>query len=302
MKYYSYSFPDEGAKKAFVVFCEDQFRDSLDKAAEAALRQSGLRFIALSGPTCSGKTTTAGIFIEKLKATGKGVRVISIDDFFLDRTILAAEAEKSGMPIDLDSVKAIDIGELRHFVDGIERGEPLRLPVFDFTSGKRSGYTELHPTENDLFIFEGIQAVYPEVTSLFDPSHLLKIYISVENGIDTPYGNWLPREIRLLRRIVRDSRIRNTDAETTFAHWSGVTANELANIEPYKDGCDIKIDSGMAYEIGVMRKPLISLLEQIKENSPYYLKAKMLTEKLRDFPDIEEKYVPGDSVLREFIG
>ncbi len=302
MKYYSYSFPDESSKKAFAVFCEDKFRNSLDKAAEAALMRDNLRFIALSGPTCSGKTTTAGMLIDKLKATGKDVKVISIDDFFLNRETLAAEAKKSGVPIDLDSVKAIDMEELRFFVNGIERLEPLRLPAFDFTLGKRAGYTELLPTEKDIFIFEGIQAVYPEVTALFEPKHLLKIYISVENGIDTPYGSWLPREIRLLRRIVRDSRIRNTDAETTFSHWDGVIANELVNIEPYKDSCDIKIDSGMAYEISVLKKPLMTLLEQIRESSSYYLKSKMLIEKLRDFPDIDEKYVPKDSVLREFIG
>lgn len=301
MKYYSYSLPDEEAKKDFVATGERTFRAELDAAAEFLLSKE-LKFIALSGPTCSGKTTTARTLIKKLEESGKTVKVISIDDFFLERDILIENSVKSGKPIDLDSVNAIDLDELRTFVDGIELLLPQRLPIFDFTTGKRAGYTEVVPTEKDIFIFEGIQAVYPEVVNLFEPKHLMKVYISVEKGIDSPFGSLLPREIRLMRRIVRDSRTRNTDAEATFKHWSGVAANEISNIEPYRDGCDVKINSGMAYEICVLKKPLISLLEEITEDSEYYIKAKMLVELLDEFPEISADYVPSDSVLREFIG
>ena len=153
-----------------------------------------------------------------------------------------------------------------------------------------------------MFIFEGIQAVYPEVTELFEKDHLLSVYISVENGIKSLCGSWLPREMRLARRIVRDSRTRNTDAEATFTHWSGVAANEIKCIEPYKEGCDIILDSGMPYEVCVLKKPLLSELYKVGQDSEHYLKAKMLIEKIVDFPDIDEDYVPSDSVLREFIG
>ncbi|MBQ7125403.1 MAG: hypothetical protein IJO00_03470 [Clostridia bacterium] len=301
MKYYSYSLPDEEAKKELVMQGETTFRAELEAAAEFLLSRE-LKFIALSGPTCSGKTTTATTLIKKLEETGKNVKVISIDDFFLERDILIENSKKSGKPIDLDSVNAIDLDELRGFVDGIELLLPQRLPSFDFTTGKRAGYTEIVPTEKDIFIFEGIQAVYPEVVALFEPRHLVKVYISVEKGIYSPFGSLLPREIRLMRRIVRDARTRNTDAETTFEHWSGVAANEISSIEPYREGCDVKINSGMAYEICVLKKPLISLLEKIKEDSLYYIKAKMLIELLDEFPEISASYVPSDSVLREFIG
>ena len=260
MNDYSYSFADENEKKALVALCEADFRSKLDAAAELASSQENLKFIALSGPTCSGKTTTAGILIDKLQKKGKRVTVISIDDFFLDRATLAAEAERTGVPFDMDSVKAIDLGELRAFVADIAALRPARLPKFDFAVGGRVGYTELFPDDSDIYIFEGIQAVYPEVTVLFERKTLLKIYISVEDGISSPWGSWLPREIRLLRRLVRDSKFRNTDAETTFAHWGGVVSNELVNIEPYKDGCDVRLNSGMIYEICVLKDPLIEVL------------------------------------------
>ena len=302
MEYIDYRLPDDNAKTLFAATCEMEFRKSVDAAAEEVLKHPGLKFIALAGPTCSGKTTTAGILAKKLTEAGKTVRPVSIDDFFLDRELLIAEAEKNGTAVDLDSAKAIDIDGLSRFVDGIEKGLPGKMPVFDFGTGKRSGYRDFVVSENDIFIFEGIQAVYPEVVSLFPKAHLLRIFISVTDGIDSPFGDWLPREIRLLRRLVRDSRFRSTDAETTFAHWDGVAANEIKNIEPYRDGCDIKLDSGMAYELPVLRDPALALLETVKPSSQYYIRARMLAEKLDGFPSMSEDFVPGDSVLREFIG
>ncbi len=302
MKYFNYDFTDEEAKKSLVLSCEKEFGEALCRAAKEVLSHKNLKFITLSGPTCSGKTTTAGIIIEKLREAGKNVVLVSIDDFFIDKDILIKEAERRGEPLDMDSVRAIDLEALKNFVDGIERLVPLKLPKYDFTVSKRSHYVDITPTENDIYIFEGIQAVYPEVTALFEKEHLISIYISVEDGISSTCGSWLPRELRLVRRIVRDSRLRNTDAEATFRHWSGVAANEIKNIEPYSALCDITLDSGMEYEVCVLKKPLIALLEKIDEGSEYYLRAKMLLEKAVDFPDIDEGYVPEGSVLREFIG
>ena len=101
---------------------------------------------------------------------------------------------------------------------------------------------------------------------------------------------------------MRDSKFRNTDAETTFAHWGGVVSNELVNIEPYKDGCDVRLNSGMIYEICVLKDPLIEVLNRISETDSHYVTAKLLMEKLGRFPTVSADYVPQDSVLREFIG
>lgn len=302
MEYIDYRLPDENAKTLFAATCEIEFRKSVAFAANTALERNGLRFIALAGPTCSGKTTTAGIFAKKLTESGKNVRTVSIDNFFRDRELLTAEAMRSGTPVDMDSAKAIELDGLARFVDCIENGRTGSMPLFDFETGKRSGYRDITPQENDVFIFEGIQAVYPEVVSLFPKKHLLRIFISVTDGIDSPFGVWLPREIRLLRRLVRDSRFRNTDAETTLLHWDGVAKNEIKNIEPYRDGCDIQLDSGMAYELPVLKRPALALLDTVKPMSRQYIRARMLYEKLDGFPDMSEDNVPSDSVLREFIG
>ena len=97
MEYIDYRLPDDNAKTLFAATCEMGFRRSVNSAADAVLNRPGLRFIALAGPTCSGKTTTAGILADKLSDAGRTVRSVSIDDFFLDREVLVAEAEKNGV-------------------------------------------------------------------------------------------------------------------------------------------------------------------------------------------------------------
>ena len=302
MPYYSYGFADETEKKDFVSRCEADFRRRLNEIAAITARRDGLRFLTLAGPTCSGKTTTADILIARLEEQGRRVTVISLDDFFYDRDHLQAEAEKRGEPFDMDSVKAIDLDTLRAAVSAITAGKTTVLPRFDFTEGRRVIGGTMVPHPEDVYLFEGIQAVYPEVTSLFPCEAMLSLYISVEETVETPYGTWFPREIRLLRRLLRDSQFRGSDAETTFAHWGGVTRNELHNIEPYRAGCDHHINSCLPYELCVWRTPLLSLLSTVREDSDYALTARLLSEKLSRLPAISEAYVPADSVLREFLG
>ena len=302
MSEYSYHFTDETEKKAFAALCEAEFRARLQEIAAIAAAREGLRFITLAGPTCSGKTTTAGILIDKLESIGRRVVVVSLDDFFYDRAYLLAEAKRSGVPFDMDSVKAIDLDALRAFVADLFDGKTSVLPRFDFQEGKRMVGDTVVPHPEDVYLFEGIQAVYPEVTALFPREAVLSLYISVEETIVTPDGLWLPREIRLLRRLLRDSKFRSTDAETTFEHWGGVARNELRNIEPYKDACDHRIDSAMPYELCVLKEPLMALLATVSEGDDHAVTARLLSEKLSRLPTFDEAYVPADSVLREFIG
>jgi uridine kinase len=299
----TFSFANETEKRAFVARCEDEFRARIGAVATAVASRDNLRFLTLAGPTCSGKTTTAAILIDRLAAMGRRVTVISIDDFFYDRDYLYEMAEKTGHAPDLDSVRALDLEALRTVVSDVIAGRPTVLPHFDFAAGKRCLGVTLVPHPEDIYLFEGIQAVYPEVVALFPREALFSLYISVEKEIeDDVGGHWKPNEIRLLRRLLRDSKFRGTDAETTFSHWGSVLWNEQKNIEPHKDGCDCHIDSSLLYELCVLRDPLIALLADVIGGSHYSMNARLLSDKLCDLPSISAEYVPADSVLREFIG
>ena len=69
----------------FVNRCERAFEARLDDVAKQVVSDKELHIIALSGPTCSGKTICANKLIYELEAAGKNIHLISIDDFFKER-------------------------------------------------------------------------------------------------------------------------------------------------------------------------------------------------------------------------
>ncbi|MBE6636775.1 MAG: hypothetical protein E7618_03100 [Ruminococcaceae bacterium] len=299
---YAFSFGDEGEKRAFVNECEAYYHDQIERAADLAESKPDLRFLLLAGPTCSGKTTTANLLIQKLETIGHRVIIVSIDDFFRSREALIADAEREGRAVDLDSVKALDLDALKRFVLSLQTDRNTLMPRFDFTEGRVVEHYPIDPEPEDIYLFEGIQAVYPEVVALFPPALTLRLYISVATPLETPFATFTARERRLLRRLLRDRQFRGADAETTFRHWDGVADNERRNIEPYADACDMTIDSSLPYAIGVMRDALLNVLAEVEKTSEYAAVAQAYAEKLRRFPSLSADYVPKDSVLREFIG
>ena len=54
--------------------------------------------------------------------------------------------------------------------------------------------------------------------------------------------------------------------------------------------------------MGVLKVYVEPLLYSVKRNSPSYSEARRLINFLKNFFPIPSDYVPGDSILREFIG
>ena len=287
-------------RAAFVKECEERFEKRLDEVA-AELVSSGTRIIALSGPTCSGKTTTANKLTAELEACGKDVHLVSIDNFFLERDVLDEAAERSGKPLDYDSVKAIDLALLEERAASIIKGDPTELPVFDFKTGKRTHYETVDPDDASVFIFEGIQAIYPEVTALFGKDYR-SVYISVEDDIEMGDVYFGKRDVRLMRRLLRDYQFRGAHPDFTFHLWRSVAANEDRAILPYVDTVDLRINSTMPYEVCVMKKLLPPVLDLVSDTAMHYPKALEIGEKLKKLDVIDPALVPEASVLREFIG
>ena len=288
----------ERKARLFLDECEKRYTESVKACALTVSKTANIRYIALSGPTCSGKTTTAEILINELNSYGFEAVVVSIDHFFRNRADLISEAKRNGTPLDMDSVKAIDLDALTEFLAGIDEGREVFLPYYDFTLGEQSGGETVIPKKNSLYIFEGIQAFYPEVVSLFKGECLLRVFISPMRSLDCGGVILSGREQRLLRRILRDSKFRGTGALSTFNHWSEVVKNEQINIDPYKDTADFVIDSTMPYELSVMKNELSVLLEALPEVED----KKKLRAALDCFESISKDLVPSDSVIREFIG
>ncbi len=296
----SKNLPKDKKTTDFIKECEANFESRLDEVCKAVV-DDGVKIIALSGPSCSGKTTTAAKLTKELEAHGADVHLVSIDNFFRPREILNREAEMMNGNIDYDSVKAIDLELLHERAASIIAGKPTELPIYDFTLGRATESEFIEPGEHSVFIFEGIQAIYPEVTAMFGDSYK-SVYICVEDDLWVDDCFFAKRELRLYRRLIRDYKFRGASPEFSFFLWRSVAANEDRSILPYADTVDLKINSFMAYEIYLMKSVLPEILALVPEDSVYFPKAYEITKKLSEIEPIDPKLVPTCSVLREFIG
>ncbi len=296
-------FVSDHEMRAYVDRCEADFEVRLNAACDAVCAVEGLRLIGLSGPSCSGKTTTANKLIDTLSRRGKTVHIVSIDDFYYDRAVLTARAEEAGREIDYDSIDTIDFEALRECVREIFTDENTVVPRYDFKTGTRSGYVEYAFDDNDLFIFEGIQAIYPEIVALFREYCYRSVYICVESSLEVNGIVFDPKEIRFMRRMVRDYNFRAAAPEFTYFLWRSVRANEDAHIYPYVDTADVRIDSTMPYELNMITPYLMPLLAEIKPESEYYADACALMARIKaaELVPIPSAYLAENSLYHEFL-
>ena len=299
MKTININFKNEQEKIAFVNECEISFEKRLDAVSKQAI-SSGAKILLLSGPTCAGKTTIANKIIHDFHECNKKVTIISFDDFFKERSD-DREIVNENDKLDYDSVDALDLNTLAECIKRLKAKEKFKVPVFDFISQKRSGYVEHQIEEDEVVIFEGIQAVYPEIASLFDVEYK-GIFINVNEDICINGEEFTKNEIRLIRRLVRDRKFRGASPEFTFHLWETVRENEERSIFPNKDICEIKIDSFMGYELFLMKRYLIDVLSVIPKESPFYENATKILNKVSHLDEIDYKYIPEGSLYTEFLG
>ena len=179
--------------------------------------------------------------------------------------------------------------------------EPTQIPKFDFLTGKRSGYTTIDADENDMFIFEGIQAIYPSVTALFRQYDYRSVYISVESGIRIGDRTFSTDEIRLMRRVVRDYNFRGATPEFTLYLWESVRANEELNIFPYAVDCDYFINSTLPFEINMLAPFLREILPQVPVDNKYRGQAEDILEKIEGIQSVSPKLLSPESLYYEFL-
>ena len=306
----TFADPDEGI--ALVKANERDFDARLDAAAKAICTDCldhGVRVIRLSGPTCAGKTTTADKLTKVLEAAGRVVHPISIDDFFYGRDVLEAQADRRpDKKLDYDSVEAIDLQALSVCVRELLEKGSTHIPIFNFVTGYAEGYRELTIPEGEeaVFLFEGIQAVYPEVAALFTGVSERSIFINVmketvlvdENGAERVFA---PEDIRLLRRLVRDEAKRGTAPDFTLTLWHSVRDNEVRSILPHAATCDYGIDSNMAFDIHMLTPHLRRIFSEKPCDGDEVEWAQRILASIRGVEGIPSDCLAPNSLYHEFI-
>lgn len=288
-------FKNEKDALEYIKECERRFGVRMNECLNELVRGEN-RFIMLGGPTCSGKTTAAGTIVDAMRALGHEIEIVSVDDFFFDRSELNKRAS-----LDYDSIDAIDMQTLYSVVEKLRCGRESDLPIFDFKSGKRVGQRTIEMKKEKVVLFEGIQTLYPEVVSLFDKNETKSIYISVGDDVCFDGVTVDARTIRLMRRIVRDHARRSSSVEFTLKLWESVCENEERSILPYADRCDLFIDSLLGYELSALKAPLLRLLSDLCRESKYYPETTNLLELLSGVDEIGKTLIPDGSLMNEFI-
>ena len=282
--------------------CEESFAKQIYDITADIAKKEGVRVIRLFGPSCSGKTTTARHLISFFRKFGKRAHVISIDDFFYDRDYLKELSRKKGLiDIDYDSPDTIDCEGLGRFVEEIFTDDKVVCPVFDFKTGMRAGYKTMEIDGDDIFIFEGIQAVYPKVVKMFEQHDCASIYILPQSDILAGGERFESNEIRLMRRLVRDYNFRNTTPDITFDNWDSVRDNEEKNIFPYVGGVDYVVNSSMPYEIGILKPYLTAILSDFDACDPHYGTAKTIMERISRTEAIPSELILDGYLYKEFV-
>lgn len=291
------SSPEEFIKK-----CEARYENIISDIAEKIINDEGREIVMLAGPSSAGKTTTAGKLCKKLNENGVKTYVLSLDDFYLNRDDIPYLPDGTQ---DYETVYALDLPCFEEKVNALLRGETVKNPVFDFTTGKRSEtqFNEITLGEKDVVIIEGLHALNPVITEKIQ-GKLLKIYINVSSRIYDEKGNIVlnKRNMRFIRRMVRDYKFRNSTVDNTCKLWKNVTMGEDKYLFPFRHLADIKVNTIHLYETCVLKQQALKMLENSEFSEEYKSDINKITKSLKRFENIEQSFVPNDSLLREFLG
>jgi uridine kinase len=280
------------------AFQAKKLSDIADRIYE---RRGSVRVILIAGPSSSGKTTTAKRLSIDLKVMGMVPIAVSLDDYYLntDRT----PRDEKGDP-DYECLEALDVPYLNEQLLALLNGEEVEIPSYDFKIGMRkAGGRKIRMDSQSILIMEGIHGLNDALTPQIEHDRKFKLYVSALTQLNLDDHNRIPTsDNRLLRRMVRDNQFRGTGAARTFKMWPGVQRGARKYIFPFQDGADAAFNSALDYELAVLKVYAEPLLRSVKPNMSEYAEAVRLLTFLENFAPIPPQYVPGHSILREFIG
>lgn len=301
MRRAKYVYREEEGRE-LVLGCESRFRNRLQVICDRTA-QSDVRLIALTGPTCAGKSTAAEQMRRTMEKTGRHVLTISLDDFFIDQSRVNLREIYGREEIDFDSVDVLDLLTLERVMKELRTTGRAEVPRFDFNLRKRVGYEPVRIGPDDVLLVEGIQALYPDVCGILRNFPSRFIFAGLRKPLMIGRTLFDPHEIRLMRRIVRDAYRRGTEPVLNLWLWGGVRRNEARHILPYAFDCEELLDTGMTYEVHMLTgflRPLLGSLPDyaLPEHREYARMTLELLEQVEPFP---VSYLPADAFYHEFV-
>lgn len=297
---------DKGYGVKLINICEARQERKYAEAADQILWRSGkCPIVMMSGPSSSGKTSSSLRIAQQCVVVGLNPRVIELDNYFVDRERTPKDEKGE---YDYEALGAMDVDLLSEHINALLAGEEVEIPKFDFVNGRQilNSGNRMRLNKGDLLFMEGIHALNPALTPTVDQKKIFHVYISALSAL--PYGekeHGSTTDKRLLRRIVRDNRVRGISPESNILRWPSVRRGEEINIFPFEENADIVFNSSTLYDLPLLKYYAEPLLCGITEASPAYEKARSVLEYLdgvRALKPAEIAAIPPTSIMREFIG
>lgn len=267
-------------------------------------RRGQVKAVFIAGPSSSGKTSSSLRIALQCRVLGLVPKVIELDNYFVDREHTPKDSEGN---YDFEALEAMDLKLLNSQLNDLFAGKEVELPKFDFKAGRSmpSG-KRISLGEKEILIMEGIHALDPAMVPDVDNSKIFRVYASALTSLNVDENNNISTsDNRLLRRMVRDNRVRGITPEETITCWYSVRRGENCNIFPFQENADAAFNSALIYELPMLKYYAEPLLRRIAPSSPAYTEAVRLL-KFLDYivalsPD-EISAIPPTSIMREFIG
>ena len=266
-------------------------------------RRGSVKIVFIAGPSSSGKTSTSKRLALQCRILGLNPKVIELDNYFVDRHLTPLDANGD---YDFEALEAMDLDFLGKQLNDLLDGKEVEIPRFDFKEGKRffdGSMMQLH--EKDILIMEGIHALNPAMIPGVDSTKVFRVYASALTSLSIDENNNISTsDNRMLRRMIRDNRVRGVIPESTIMRWQSVRRGENRNIFPYQEYADALFNSAHIFELPVLKYYAEPLLRRISPSSPAFSEASRML-KFLDYivalsPE-EIAAIPPTSILREFI-
>ena len=289
---------------------ERLYEDDISLAAELIIeRLNELRMVMISGPSSSGKTTTTIKLEQKLTKRGYKFKALNVDHYFFD---LDLHPKDEFGDYDFETPQALDLELINEHLSKLSKGEKVLIPSYDFRTGTRTlNVTPLKLEKNELLLIDSLHGLYPDFSKDISAEVKFKLYLEPLLQMKDPDGKYIRwTDLRLIRRMLRDSIHRAYNPQQTLEHWHYVRSSELRNIIPYSNTANFIISSGMAYEVPLYAHKMMDKFaewDKKYKGDPLkidaYERASRLHKVLSSVtPVSDDSPVPKDSVLREFIG
>ncbi|MCR4844640.1 MAG: nucleoside kinase [Bacteroidales bacterium] len=295
----------DGKAVELINLCEaHQERGYAALADKIYAARDRVKIVFLAGPSSSGKTSSSLRVSQQLKVLGLNPKVIELDNYFVPRE--RTPKDEFG-EYDFEALEAMDLDLLGKHLNTLLSGGEVELPRYDFKQGRPffEG-NRMRLEENDILVMEGIHALDPAMVPSVDQSRIYRIYASALTSLKLDENCCISTtDNRLLRRMVRDNRVRGISPEDTILRWPSVRRGEGKYIFPFQENADMQFNSALLYELPMLRYFAEPLLRRITPASPAYAEAVRLLKFLSFVVPLQPSEIaaiPPTSIMREFIG